>query len=53
MRLAANSGLASSIHALGVFSLLTNRSNNVGNNVVLGTLLGQGLGETDLAELRS
>lgn len=29
----------------------SNRSNNVGEDVILGTLLSQGLGETDLAEL--
>jgi hypothetical protein len=30
---------------------LTHRSNNIGDNVVFGTLLGESFGETNLAEL--
>jgi hypothetical protein len=32
---------------------LTNGSNDVGNNVVLGALFGESFGETDLAQLGS
>lgn len=39
------------VRALEFRVRLTNRGNNVGNNVVFGTLLGQGLGETDLTKL--
>jgi hypothetical protein len=52
MRLAADYRVSSiGPSTQGLRSWLTDGSNNVGNNVVFGTLLSQGFSETDLAEL--